>query len=186
MLIVTTAGLGDRHSFKHEFERVKFSLSHRQYQESMQRSGKQRCPRQTNGPRYRDGALRKGRSRSTQKYKSIQRHAGNLYKVIRRRWLCDCGAPHNANLRLDSRLLDHDTWTSSHDRGKATHDAIEFKVLFTVKTNNTSDSTSWSWQETEIRLLDQQYPQTGQSRCSSARTRLSQPRRRYCEEHCSF
>jgi len=139
-------------------------LSHRQYQESMQ---KLKESNDTLGKLTAQGIemepLRKGRSRSTQKYKSIQRHAGNLYKVIRRRWLCDCGAPHNANLRLDSRLLDHDTWTSSHDRGKATHDAIEFKVLFTVKTNNTSDSTSWSWQETEIRLLDQQYPQTGQS-----------------------
>ncbi|KAL9122471.1 MAG: hypothetical protein Q9187_000981 [Circinaria calcarea] len=149
---------GDYHTFKHEYKRIKFSLSRRQYEESMKRIEKNNdiLAKLTDRNLELEPA-RKRRSRPIHQFRSIQDHAGNLYNLIKRGWKCDCGGPHNANLQLDARLSDNETHTLSQHRGREVHSTglVQFKVVFSVSNSPSSKAAPVSWQETEIRLLDQ-------------------------------
>lgn len=98
---------------------------------------------------------RKRRHRPIQQFKTIQAHAENLYHSIKGGWNCDCGASHDANLRLATRLLNENV-PLSHPQGVSSQEDVLFKVLFPLKKGSNSSAAQWSWQETDIRLLDQQ------------------------------
>lgn len=98
---------------------------------------------------------RKRRRRGGPQFKSIQEHAKTLYSVINRGWTCNCTRPHQANLRLDDRLKDVD---ADDVRTSATNDSdpspVQFKVMFSVETTTLPTDATWLWQETEIRVLE--------------------------------
>ena len=143
---------GDYHTFKHEYKRVKFSLSRRRYEESMKRIEKNNdILANLTDQNIELEPIRKRRRLPAQKFKTIQAHAGSLYSLIKRGWTCDCGSPHDANLQLDARLLD-----DTRHGLEANLDNVQFRVLFSVNHRSRSEAILWSWLETEIRLLDRQ------------------------------
>lgn len=148
---------GEYHTFKHEFKRVKFSLSRRQYQDSMTRIEKNNdiLANLTDQNIELEPARKRRRRPSGLQFKTIQEHAKNLYSVISKGWTsCECGRSHQANLHLDPRLPDEDA-----DLLEASHvklsQSSNFKVVFSIEGKSHSPSISWSWQETEIRFLNQ-------------------------------
>ena len=95
---------------------------------------------------------RKRRRRAGPQFKSIQQHAQNLYSVINRGLSCNCSKPHQANLRLDDRLADGDDHDGNRSREPHLETPIvQFNVLFSVECKS---SLQGVWQETEIRILD--------------------------------
>ena len=99
---------------------------------------------------------RRTRHFHSKKFRSIQEHADHLYALIKRRWTCNCGAPHDANLHLDARLTDLGKIripSLGHAHIKP-QDPINFKIIFSVKTITRDATALWSWQETEIRAYD--------------------------------
>ena len=148
---------GNYHTCKHEFKRVKFSLSRKGYEESMKRIEKNNdlLANLTEQNMELEPA-RKRRRRGGPHFKSIQGHARNLYSVINRGWTCNCAEPHQANLRLDDRLKDSEItdFTESLDNGRE-NVPVQFKVMFSVNTVSLSSETASIWQETEIRVLNE-------------------------------
>ena len=142
---------------KHEYKRLKFSLSHRERGEVMERIGKNNTAlaELTNNSRLLEPSRRSRRFPSKQ-FRSIQQHANNVYTLIKRRWTCNCGTPHDANLHLNPRLsgLEKLPAPSLDHRHVRPQDSINFKVAFSISTVTTDTATSWSWQETEIRALN--------------------------------
>ncbi|MCJ1381879.1 hypothetical protein MMC17_004991 [Xylographa soralifera] len=148
---------GNYHTCKHEFKRVKFSLSRKGYEESMKRIEKNNdlLANLTEQNMELEPA-RKRRRRGGPHFRSIQEHARNLYSVINKGWTCNCAEPHQANLRLDDRLKDmeiNDT-NKSLDNGPGNL-SVQFKVMFSVNTVSLSSETAGIWQETEIRVLNE-------------------------------
>ena len=143
---------------KHEYKRLKFSLSHSQRKEIMERIGKNNAvlAELTNSSRLLEPS-RRSRQFPSKQFRFVQQHADYLYALLKRRWTCDCGTPHDANLRLNARLSDPEiSRIGTGHRHVGSLDLINFNVIFSVKTANTDVTTSWSWQETEIRAFDQQ------------------------------
>lgn len=111
---------------------------------------------------------RKRRCRAVQQFKVVQAHAENLYHSIKGGWNCNCAAPHDANLRLATRLSDENT-PRPHLQDVSSQNGVLFNVLFPVKKSSNSSAAQWSWQETKIGLLDQQSDSLYKSKESGAR-----------------
>ncbi|MCJ1387909.1 hypothetical protein MMC18_000752 [Xylographa bjoerkii] len=148
---------GNYHTCKHEFKRVKFSLSRRGYEESMKRIEKNNdlLANLTEQNMELEPA-RKRRRRGGQQFKSIQEHARKLYSVINRGWTCDCAGPHQANLRLDDRLKDVENSDINGSLYNGPDEpSVQFKVMFSVDPVSLSSEAGGVWQETEIRVLNE-------------------------------
>ncbi|MCJ1471574.1 hypothetical protein MMC13_000214 [Lambiella insularis] len=147
---------GDYHTFKHEFKRVKFSLSRKGYEESMKRIEKNNdiLTNLTEQNMELEPA-RKRRRRGGPEFKSIQKQAKNLYSFINNGWTCNCTKPHQANLRLNDRLK---ISQSEGSYGSAANDpelsTVFFNVMFSVDNKAPSFESTSLWQETEIHVLE--------------------------------
>ena len=149
----------DYRSFRHEYRRIKISLSRQHYEELMKRIEKSNdmLANLTDQNLSLEPA-RQRRRRPAQDFLAIQEHARRLYDVINRGWKCKCDSPNHAGLRLDARLFG--SHLALQEQGWSQPECVQFKVIFSTKTHGgDSDSKSmaaWSWQETEIRLHDRQ------------------------------
>jgi hypothetical protein len=89
-------------------------------------------------------ALRQGRGKAKKPAVSkglwqFWRHADNLYNLLTRSWRCDCKAYHLANLMLQHR----------------TTSRADFEVMFVFAQHSLIPKPwSWTWQETSIKMLD--------------------------------
>jgi hypothetical protein len=81
-------------------------------------------------------------------FDQIREHACRLHSILQQVWLCNCALPHDANLRLDQRLNQHDL-----DFTKPS-----FKVSFSFSTQiaqTTAIERLWKATEIELEELDQ-------------------------------
>ena len=182
MLMLMQPQLLGKASFKPAFKAVKFALSQRVLNDSIERI------------KYNNSTLATLTSQNIEleplrlnqhcpvsnHLKAVQDHARNLYRVIEKSWQCQCSTTHSANLCLDARLVD-DIALQGHERPIVPGEDMNFNVVFS------SDSTStrplpWSWRETKIRLVsvrdavDPQTPsRTGQTLVTPSRSIASHP-----------
>lgn len=153
MLMLMQPQLLGEASFKPAFKSVKFALSERVLNDSIERI------------RYNNSTLATLTSQNIEleplrlhqhcpvsnHLKVVQHHARSLYRVIEKSWQCQCSTAHSANLCLDARLVD-DIALQAHERPIVPGEDMNFDVVFS------SDSTGspplpWSWRETRIRLV---------------------------------
>jgi hypothetical protein len=81
-------------------------------------------------------------------FDQIREHACQLHSILQQVWLCNCAMPHDANLRLDQRLNQHDL-----DFTKPS-----FKVSFSFSkqiSQTTAAERLWKATEIEVQELDQ-------------------------------
>ena len=82
-------------------------------------------------------------------FNQIREHACRLHSILQQVWLCNCALPHDANLRLDQRLNQHDLDFTRPS----------FKVSFSISTQiaQTTDAERlWKATEIEVEELDQE------------------------------
>ena len=140
-------------SFKAVFKAVKFALSQRVFDDSIEQI------------RYNNSILRTLTSQNIEleplrlhqyrsvsnRFKAAQKHARSLYRVIENSWQCQCSISHSANVCLDARLVNGIS-SKTQEQLTTSDENVQFDVIFS------SDSTGieplpWSWRETNIRLL---------------------------------
>ena len=140
-------------TIKREFKRAKFTLLRQQYEELIQRIEKNNDTLDSlTTQSLKLEPTRQRQRRYVSRFKAIQEHARNLYHLINANLTCGCGMPHNAQLRLDSRLSDLSDMENIHNMKSLN---VHFKVIFGTEAAdlNISNMLQWSWQETEIRPL---------------------------------
>jgi hypothetical protein len=82
-------------------------------------------------------------------FDQIREHACRLHSILQQVWLCNCALPHDANLRLDQRLNQHDLNFMKPS----------FKVSFSFSTQiaqTTAVERIWKATEIEVQELDQE------------------------------
>ena len=132
--------------WEYEFQRIKFSLWDRQERnkliEKLERNNKKL-------ERLLESSDRLASSRCLRESKKslvgatflqgIWLHANSLFTILTKSWRCDCQPFHQTNL-----LLRHRTTSN-----------VDFKVLlFFDQKKACPDPGSWTWQETDIKMLD--------------------------------
>ena len=83
--------------------------------------------------------VRTSRRKTVEPFRKIRDYAKSLHNVLKLGWSCTCMRPHRANLRLETRECDS---------------SPSFRVLFSI--NDTATALLPSWQETDIRPLQDQ------------------------------
>ena len=86
------------------------------------------------------------------------RHASSLFSLLARAWQCECQTSHRANLLLQHR----------------TTPAATFKILFLSSEDRESQAPGlWSWQETQLKLLNDENQSIGISVPTSPSTQTT-------------
>ncbi|KAL8791112.1 MAG: hypothetical protein Q9195_006056 [Heterodermia aff. obscurata] len=160
----TQPPIRDEGSFKVVFKAIKYAVSQRMFDESVERI------------RYNNTILADLTSQNieleplrlqqrcpvSKHLKAVQHHARSLYRVIEKSWQCQCSTTHSANLCLDARLVE-DIALQTHERLNIPDEDMKFDVVFSSDSTSTH-SLPWSWRETTIRLVsikdavDPQFP----------------------------
>jgi hypothetical protein len=132
--------------WEYEFQRIKFSIWDRQERNKLIEKLAQNNEKLQ---RLLDSSDRLASSRRLRESKKslvgatflrgIWLHANNLFTILTKAWRCDCQSFHQANL-----LLRHRTTSN-----------VDFKVLlFFDQRKACPDLGPWTWQETDIRMLN--------------------------------
>jgi hypothetical protein len=159
-LILRCSKANDKNAWERGLDRLKFSLSaeKRQKLKKVLKSSNETLRILT----YSSISLAPSRSRRTLQATSletIRQNACGVHEVLQSGvWGCTCSIPHNANLRLEARVVGEHLTSSQTQLSLPTR--FRFVFSFDVKPQ-TEPLPPWNWHETDIEPLDEREDEKG-------------------------
>ena len=137
----------DAHKFRHEYKRIKFSLTKSSYEELMKRIEKDNDTlAHLTGQSLRLEPTRLRRGNRITDFDRVRSQADSLYRVLKKNWCCTCQTPHKASLRLEARTAGSVDTESERMR---------FRMVFSFDIDpSIAHSIPWKPKETEIEPLE--------------------------------